>query len=75
MQDLTEDSIARHLVKLAVLVAAGMVFQTLYYLVDLHFVGQLGDAALAGLTSAGNVAFLILAITQILGVGTMVLIA
>ena len=44
-----------------------MVFQTLYYLVDLFFVGQLGDAAVAGLTSAGNVGFLIMAVTQILG--------
>jgi len=75
MQDLTEGSISRHLVKLAVPIAIGMVFQTLYYLVDLFFVGQLGDAAVAGLTSAGNVGFLIMAVTQILGVGTMALIA
>ena len=61
--------------KLAVPIAIGMVFQTLYYLVDLFFVGQLGDAAVAGLTSAGNVGFLIMAVTQILGVGTMALIA
>ena len=75
MQDLTEGSISRHLVKLAVPIAIGMVFQTLYYLVDLFFVGQLGEAAVAGLTSAGNVGFLIMAVTQILGVGTMALIA
>ena len=61
--------------KLAVPIAIGMVFQTLYYLVDLFFVGELGDAAVAGLTSAGNVGFLIMAVTQILGVGTMALIA
>ncbi len=61
--------------KLSVPIAIGMVFQTLYYLVDLYFVGQLGDAAIAGLTSAGNVQFLIMAVTQILGVGTMALIA
>jgi putative MATE family efflux protein len=61
--------------KLSVPIAIGMVFQTLYYLVDLYFVGQLGDAAVAGLTSAGNVQFLIMAVTQILGVGTMALIA
>ncbi|MEE2638735.1 MAG: MATE family efflux transporter, partial [Acidobacteriota bacterium] len=53
----------------------GMVFQTLYYLVDLYFVGRLGDAAIAGLTGAGNVQFLIMAVTQVLGVGAMVLIA
>ena len=50
--------------KLAVPIAIGMVFQTLYYLVDLFFVGELGDAAVAGLTSAGNVGFLIMAVTR-----------
>ena len=75
MQDLTEGSIPRHIVKLSVPIAIGMVFQTLYFLVDLYFVGRLGDAAVAGLTSAGNVQFLVMAVTQILGVGTMALIA
>ncbi len=56
-------------------IAIGMVFQTAYYLVDLYFVAQLGDAAIAGLGSAGNVQFLVMAITQVLGVGTMALIA
>ncbi|MDH5235422.1 MAG: MATE family efflux transporter, partial [Gemmatimonadota bacterium] len=53
----------------------GMIFQTLYYLVDLYFVAQLGDAALAGVGAAGIVQFIILALTQVLGVGSMVLIA
>ena len=75
MQDLTEGSVSRHIVKLSIPVAVGMVFQTLYVLVDLYFVGQLGDVAIAGVSSAGNVQFLVMAITQILGVGTMALIA
>ena len=75
MQDLTEGSIPQHILKLSIPIAIGMVFQTLCFLVDLYFVGQLGDAAVAGLTSAGNVQFLVMAITQILGVGTMALIA
>ena len=75
MQDLTEGSLTRHIVNLSVPIAIGMVFQTLYYLVDLYFVGRLGDAAVAGLTSAGNLQFLVMALTQILGVGTMALIA
>ncbi|HEX9894747.1 MAG TPA: MATE family efflux transporter [Gemmatimonadales bacterium] len=75
MHDLTEGSIARHLVRLAVPLAAGMVFQTLYYLVDIYFVAQLGDTAIAGVGAAGNVQFLVMALTQILGVGTMALIA
>ena len=75
MNDLTVGSIPGHLMKIAVPIAVGMVFQTAYYLVDLYFVGTLGDTAIAGLGSAGNVQFLVMAITQILGVGTMALIA
>ena len=55
--------------------AAGMIFQTMYYLVDLYFVARLGDAAVAGVSSAGNVQFIVMALTQVLGVGTMALIA
>ena len=55
--------------------ALGMLFQTLYYLVDLYFVARLGDAAVAGVSAAGNVQFIIMSLTQILGVSTMALIA
>lgn len=75
MHDLTEGSIPKHLIRLAAPLAAGMVFQTAYYLVDLYFVAQLGDAAIAGVGAAGNVQFFVMALTQILGVGTMALIA
>ena len=75
MRDMTEGPIPGHIMSMAVPIAIGMVFQTLYYLVDLYFVAQLGDAAIAGLGSAGNVSFLVMAITQVLGVGTMALIA
>ena len=75
MQDMTKGPIPGHIMRMAGPIAIGMVFQTLYYLVDLYFVGQLGDAAIAGLGAAGNVQFLVMAITQVLGVGTMALIA
>ena len=75
MQDLTRGSIATHLVSMAAPLAAGMLFQTLYYFVDLYFVGQLGDAALAGVSAAGNVAFIVFALTQSLGVGAIALIS
>ena len=75
MQDMTKGPISGHIVRMAGPIAIGMVFQTLYYLVDLYFVAQIGDAAIAGLSAAGNLAFLVMAITQILGVGTMALIA
>ncbi len=75
MNDLTTGSIPRHIIRMAIPMAAGMFFQTLYYLIDLWFVAKLGDAAVAGVTSAGTVQFIIMALTQVLGVGTMVLIS
>lgn len=75
MRDLTTGSIPRHLVRLALPMAFGMIFQTLYYLVDLWFVTRLGDAAVAGVSAAGNVQFIVMSLTQVLGVGTMPLIA
>ena len=75
MQDLTQGSVFRHLLKLAAPIAIGMLFQTLYVLVDLYFVARLGDAAIAGVSTAGNLQFIIMALTQVLGVGTGALIA
>jgi MATE family, multidrug efflux pump len=75
MKDLTQGSIARHLVAMAVPIAIGMMFQTLYYLVDLYFVSRLGDAAIAGVSTAGTVSFVILALTQMLGVGTVAVVS
>lgn len=75
MNDLTQGSIPKHLITMAVPMMIGMLIQTLYFLVDLYFVGQLGDTALAGLSLAGNAMFLIFALTQILNVGTMALIS
>ncbi len=75
MKDLTQGPITRHLVAMAVPIAIGMLFQTLYYLVDLYFVSRLGDAAIAGVSTAGTVSFVILALTQMLGVGTVALVS
>ena len=75
MQDLTQGSIARHIVRLAAPMAAGMIIQTAYVMIDLFFVSRLGDAVIAGVLSAGNIQFIVLALTQMLGVGTMVLIS
>src|SRR5580765_8756319 len=75
MKDLTQGSITRLLVGLAVPIAIGMLFQTLYFLVDLYFVSRLGDAAIAGVSSAGTAGFVILALTQMLGVGTVALVS
>jgi putative MATE family efflux protein len=75
MHDLTTGPVRRNLIAMAVPTAVGMLMQTLYYLVDLYFVGRLGDAALAGVGAAGTVMMVVVAMTQVLGVGTVALIA
>src|SRR5450631_403796 len=75
MKDLTDSSIAKNILQMALPIAAGMFFQTLYFLIDLYFVAGLGDAAIAGVGAAGNVMFVVFAISQVLGVGTVTLIS
>ena len=77
MKDLTDgaSSIAKNILQMALPIAAGMFFQTLYFLIDLYFVAGLGDPAIAGVGAAGNASFLVFAATQVLGVGTVALIS
>jgi putative MATE family efflux protein len=75
MADLTQGPIAKHLVQMATFIAAGMIVQTLYILVDLYFVANLGRDAIAGVGAAANATFLVLALTQVLSVGTVTLIS
>jgi putative MATE family efflux protein len=75
MQDLTTGSIASHLLKTTSFMLVSMVFQTLYVLVDLYWAGRLGTSAVAAVGIGGNLAFIVLAVSQMLGVGTTTLIA
>jgi putative MATE family efflux protein len=75
MQDLTSGSITRHLLKTAGFMLVTMMFQTMYFLIDLYWVGRLGKEAVAAVAIAGNLTFIVLAITQMLGVGTTSLIS
>ena len=75
MKDLTEGPILKHILLMAMPIAIGMLLQTLYFVVDLYFVARLGDAAVAGVSAAGNVMFIIMALTQMVGVGTVALIS
>ncbi len=75
MKDLTQGPIHRHILEMAAPMAIGMLIQTLYFLVDLYFVARIGDAAIAGVSSAGLVMFIVMGLTQMLGVGTVALIA
>jgi len=70
VQDLTTGSVTRHLLKTSSFMLVTMVFQTLYFLVDLYWVGRLGKESVAAVGVAGNLTFVVLALSQMLGVGT-----
>jgi putative MATE family efflux protein len=75
MQDLTTGSLTGHLLKTTSFMLVSMVFQTLYVLVDLFWVGRLGTDAIAAVGLAGNLSFIVIAITQVLGVGATTLVS
>ena len=75
MQDLTTGPILRHLVNTGGFMLFTMLFQTLYFLADLYWMGRLGKEAVAAVGVAGNLMFVVLALTQMLGVGTTTLVA
>src|SRR5262245_16165953 len=75
MKDMTKGPVAGHVIQLAAFIALTTIFQTLYFLADLYFVGRLGKEAVAGVGLAGNFMFVVLALTQSLGVGATSLIA
>ena len=75
MQDLTTGSVTRHLLKTTSFMLVTMIFQTLYFLVDLYWVGRLGKEAVAAVAVAGNLTFIVLAATQMLSVGTTTLVS
>src|SRR6059058_1624755 len=75
MKDLTQDSVTKHLLQMTAFLAISMVVQTLYLLADLYWVGHLGKEAIAAVGVAGNFTMIVLALTQMLGVGTTTLIS
>jgi len=75
MRDLTRGSISGLIMAMAVPIFMGMLLQTLYYIVDLYFVSRIGNDAIAGVSAAGNVMFVVLALTQMLSTGIVALIS
>jgi putative MATE family efflux protein len=69
MQDLTTGSLTGHLLRTTSFMLVSMVFQTLYVLLDLFWVGRLGTDAIAAVGLSANLSFIVIAITQVLGVG------
>lgn len=75
MTDLTQGSLLRHLWTMALPMMIGIFVQSLYLFVDLYFVADLGAEAVAAVSAAGNLMLLIMALTQMLNVGCVALIA
>lgn len=75
MKDMTHGSVTRHLLHMASFMAVSMVVQTLYLLADLYWVGRLGKEAIAAVGLSGNLMMLVLALTQMVGVGTTTVIS
>ncbi len=75
MKDLTQGSITRHLIVMALPMAIGMLVQTAYIFVDLYFVARLGNDAIAGVGAASNFMMAIMALAQMLSVGSVALIS
>jgi putative MATE family efflux protein len=75
MKDLTQGSIRGHIVAMAAPIMVGMLVQTLYFLIDLYFVSRIGPDAIAGVSLAGNAVMIVIALTQVLSVGTVALIS
>ncbi len=75
MNDLTTGPVTRHLLTTTSFMLVTMVTQTLYVLVDLYWVGSLGKESVAAVGVAGNLTFVVLGLSQMLGVGTTTLIS
>ncbi len=73
--DLTKGQIPKLLLRLFTPIVFGMITQALYVMVDLYFVGRLGPDAVAAISISGNIFFMIMGLSFIIGTGGMVLIA
>jgi putative MATE family efflux protein len=75
MKNLSEGSIPGHVASMSVQMLIGMAVQVAYFVTDLKFVSMLGNDVAAGFSIAGNLWFFVLALTQILNVGTAAMVS
>jgi len=74
-KDLTQGSVYKHMMRIGIPAALGMVFNTLYNLTDNWFAGKVSDVALSGLSIASIVFALFLALGMGLQSGTSAMVA
>jgi putative MATE family efflux protein len=75
MKNLSEGSIPGHVASMSLQMFVGMMVQVAYFVTDLKFVSILGNDIAAGFSVAGNLWFFVLALTQILNVGTAAMVS
>jgi MATE family, multidrug efflux pump len=75
MKNLSVGSIPGHVAAMSIQMFVGMVVQVAYFVTDLKFVSMLGNKVAAGFSVAGNLWFFVLALTQILNVGTAAMVS
>jgi len=73
--NLTEGSISKAVIKLAVPLILTNIFSTIFEIVDAIFVGRIGSSALAAVSIAGTILFFLATFGAGLSVGTVALIA
>lgn len=71
--DLTQGSILTHIKRISIPASVGMLFNTLYNVVDTFYSGKISTEALAGLTVSFPIFFIIIALSYGLGSGTTAL--
>jgi putative MATE family efflux protein len=75
LHDMTSGSVRGHVVRMTLFMLAAFVIQTLYSLVDIYWVGRLGQHAVAAVALSTNLMFVSLALTQSLSVGCVALVS
>ena len=75
MKNLSVGSIPGHVASMSIQMFVAMAVQVAYFVTDMKFVSMLGDEVAAGFSIAGNLWFLVLALTQVLNAGTAAMVS
>jgi len=73
--DLTQGSIRTHIRRIAIPASIGMLFNTLFNVVDTIYAGNIGTNALAGMSLSFPIFFIIIALAHGIGIGTTALVS
>ena len=73
--DIVEGPLLGQLLRLSWPISLAMILQTGHNLIDIFWVARLNPESIAAVSLAGNVFFIILALSQMLGVGTLAMMA